>query len=164
MSDNCEIIKLLPELVGGTPKEYCHNKTGWQPQLKMFASYDVPWQDLRFSTNFQSLPGPALQAGNIYSNADVAAALGRTLTAGNKTVNIFNPNTAFGDRLNEVDLRFSKIFKLNEGNSIDANFDIYNTLNSDARTAEITTFGGTWRRPTAVIQGRIFKFGMRWDF
>ena len=131
----------------------------------MIASYDIPWQDLRLSTNFQSLPGPALQAGNIYLSADVTAALGRGLTGGgNKTVNVFDPTTAFGDRLNQVDLRFSKIFKLREGNSVDANFDIYNTLNSDARTAEITTYGGTWRRPTGVIQGRIFKFGMRWDF
>ena len=58
MSDNCQIIAKLPEILGSTPKEFCHNETGWQPQFKMVASFDVPWQDLRLSTNFQSLPGP----------------------------------------------------------------------------------------------------------
>jgi len=83
-------------------------------------------------------------------------------------VNVFDANTLFGDRLYQLDLRFSKIFRLNEGNTIDANFDIYNSLNSDAVLSETTTYagvnGGAWRRPTGVIQGRIFKFGMRWDF
>ena len=165
MTDNCEIVKQLPEVLGILPKEYCHNETGWQPQWKMIGSYDVPWQDLRFSSNFQSLPGPALQANVIYSSASVTPALGRGLTGGgNKTVGVFNPTTSFGDRLYQLDLRFSKIFKLTEGNTVDANFDIYNSLNSDAALAETTTFGGTWRRPTAIVQGRILKFGLRWDF
>jgi hypothetical protein len=165
LSDNCEIVRQLPEALGTTPREFCHNETGWQPQWKMIGSYDIPWQNLRFSSNFQSLPGPALQAAVIYPGADVMTALGRGLTGGgNKTVNVFNPTTSFGDRLYQVDLRFSKIFRVSESNSLDANFDIYNALNSDAALAETTTFGGTWRRPTAIIQGRLFKFGMRWDF
>jgi len=169
MSDNCAIARQLPEILGSTPLDFCHNETGWQPQFKVIASYDVPWHDLRFSSNFQSLPGPALQAGVIYATTDVAASLGRGLTGGgNKTVNIFNPSTSFGDRLNQLDLRFSKIFKVHEGNSVDANFDIYNAINSDAVLSETTTYagtnGGAWRKPTGVIQGRIFKFGMRWDF
>jgi hypothetical protein len=185
MSDNCEIVKQLPEVLTNAisvtagnpyspaavnfPREFCHNETGWQPTWKMIGSYDVPWQNIRFSSNFQSLPGPGLQAGVIYSSADLTAALGRGLSGGgNKTVNVFDPNTAFGDRLYQVDFRFTKIFKVNERNTVDANFDIYNALNSDAATAENQTYttpgGGLWRRPTGVIQGRIFKFGMRWDF
>jgi hypothetical protein len=135
----------------------------------MIGSYDLPWQDIRFSSNFQSLPGPGLQAGVIYSNAAVTPSLGRGLSGGgNKTVNVFDPNTVFGDRRYQVDLRFTRIFTLSDGNTIDANFDICNALNSDAALAENITYtgpsGGAWRRPTGVIQGRIFKFGMRWDF
>jgi len=169
MSDNCEIVRKLPEVLGTTPLEFCHNETGWMPQWKLIGSYDVPWQDLRFSTNFQSLPGPGLQAGVIYAVNDPVAPLPRAITGGgNKTVNVFDTNTAFGDRLYQLDLRFSKIFRVNESNSIDANFDIYNSLNSDAALSETTTYagtnGGAWRKPTGVIQGRIFKFGVRWDF
>jgi hypothetical protein len=169
MADNCEIVAKLPEVLGSTPKEFCHNETGWQPQFGFTGSYDIPWQDLRFSSNFHTVAGPGLQAGVIYSSADVTAALGRGLSGGgNKTVNVFNPTTLFGDRLYQLDLRFSRVFRLHERNSLDANFDIYNTLNSDAVTAETTTYsgvnGGAWRKPTGVIQGRLFKFGMRWDF
>jgi hypothetical protein len=170
MIDDCEIVRALPETLGNTPLEFCHSVTGWQPQFKVVGSWDLPWHGLRFSSNFQSLPGPGLQAGVIYSNAEVTPALRpQGLSGGgNKTVNVFDPNTAFGDRLYQVDLRFSKIFRIGDSNSIDANFDIYNSLNSDAVLSENTTYsgvnGGAWRRPTAVIQGRIFKFGMRWDF
>jgi hypothetical protein len=131
----------------------------------------VPWQDLRLSTNFQSLPGPGLQAAVLYASLTGLDGSNHAITGGgNKTVNLFDPNTSFGDRLNQLDLRFSKIFKWREGSTFDANFDIYNALNSDAVTAETTAYtptaanGGAWRKPTGVIQGRIFKFGMRWDF
>ena len=109
MSDNCEIIKVVPEILTSTvsgmpgvlvttPKEFCHNETGWMPQYKILVAYDVPWHGVRLSSNFQSLP----------------------------------------------------------------------SFNSDAVLSETMAYsganGGAWRKPTAVIQGRIFKFGMRWDF
>ncbi len=76
--------------------------------------------------------------------------------------------TDFGDRLNQLDLRFSKIFKFGSKNTIDANFDIYNAFNSDAVLLENAAYtganGGAWQLPTSVIQGRIIKFGVRWDF
>ena len=171
LSDNCEIVAKLPEVLGSNPKEFCHNVTGWQPNFGGVARYELPWQDLRFSGNFHSVTGPGLQAGVLYANTpEIVAALGgRNLTAGaNKTVNVFDPNTLFGDRLYQMDLRFTKVLKVAEKGSIDVNFDIYNTLNSDAATAETTGYsgvnGGAWRKPTGVIQGRLFKFGMRWDF
>jgi hypothetical protein len=95
--------------------------------------------------------------------------------AGNKSALAIEPfnatgffGTAFGDRLNQLDLRFSKIFKFGRKNTLDANFDIYNAFNSDAVLLESATYsgvnGGTWLLPTSVIQGRIIKFGFRWDF
>jgi hypothetical protein len=173
MTDNCDIIKQLPEaqtVLGlATPLQFCHNDSGMQPQYKMFGSYLLP-AGVRVSGNFQSLPGPAVQAGVIYTGAQMAPALGRAFSAGpngQKSVNIYDPSTAFSDRLNQLDIRFSKIFRIGKG-SFDANFDIYNAFNSDAQLALNTTYsgvnGGTWLRPTSVIQGRIIKFGFRWDF
>ena len=78
------------------------------------------------------------------------------------------PNSTYGDRLNQFDLRFSRIFKFGERGTLDANFDIYNAFNSDAALTETTTYsganGGAWLLPTSVIVGRIIKFGARWDF
>jgi len=170
MNDNCGVIAAAPQLVGSTPVEYCHNESGWQPQLKFLATYELPWYGLRVSGNFQSLPGPGIQAGVIYTGAQLAPALGRPFTAGaagQKTVNVFIPNTVFGDRLNQLDLRFARIFKIGKS-TLDADFDFYNAFNSDASLTQTTAYngtnGGAWLKPTAIIQGRIFKAGIRWDF
>ena len=73
----------------------------------------------------------------------------------------------FGDRLNQLDIRFTKIFKIG-GGTLDTDFDLYNAFNSDASLSLNNTYsgtnGGAWLKPTAIIQGRIFKAGFRWDF
>jgi hypothetical protein len=181
MIDNCDVVQKLPEilttpLAGLSPLQYCHFVSGWAPQYKALASYTLPWQDIRISGNLQSLPGPVRQASVLYTQAQITSALGRPATvAGNKSALAVEPfnatgffGTAFGDRLNQLDLRFSKIFKFGTKSTVDANFDIYNAFNSDAVLLESATYsgvnGGTWLLPTSVIQGRIIKFGVRWDF
>jgi len=181
MLDNCEIVRQLPEILtvpaaGLSPLQDCHFVSGWAPQYKALAAYTLPWQSIRISGNLQSLPGPVRQASVLYTQAQITAALGRPATvAGNKSALVIEPYNAtgffgntFGDRLNQLDLRFSKIFRFGGKNTLDANFDIYNTFNSDAVLLESATYsgvnGGTWLLPTSVIQGRIIKFGVRWDF
>jgi hypothetical protein len=162
----------------------CHFESGWAPQFKLLASYVLPYQ-VRVSGNFQSLPGPARQASVLYAQAQVQAALGRVATvAGNKSALVIEPaiplssasgsgtgtplfGSTFGDRLNQLDVRFSKIFKFGRA-TLDANMDIYNALNSDAVLTEQSAYsgtnGGAWLLPTSVLQGRIVKFGVRLDF
>ena len=180
MLDNCEIVQKLPEilttpLAGLSPLQDCHFVSGWAPQYKALASYTLPWQSIRISGNLQSLPGPVRQASVLYTQAQITAALGRPATvAGNKSALAIEPynatgffGSAFGDRLNQLDLRFSKIFRFGRS-TLDANVDLYNAFNSDAVLLESATYsgvnGGTWLLPTSVIQGRIVKFGFRWDF
>lgn len=169
MADNCQIVQKLPYILGANPLEYCHWETGWEPRYKMLALYTLPWQNIRVSGNYQSLPGPFRQANVLYTQAQITSALGRPATvAGNKSFNTIRTNSTYGDRLNQFDFRFSRIFKLGERGTVDANFDIYNAFNSDAVLLETTTYsgvnGGAWLLPTSVIVGRIIKFGMRWDF
>jgi len=185
--DDCDVASKLPEMFYTTlsPVQLCHFDSGWAPQFKLLAAYILPWQSIRISGNFQSLPGPARQASVLYTQAQITAALGRAATvAGNKSVLAIEPaiplssssgsgtgtplfGSLFGDRLNQLDLRFSKIFHFGRS-TLDANFDIYNALNSDAVLSEQTAYsganGGAWLTPTSVLQGRIIKFGVRWDF
>ena len=73
-----------------------------------------------------------MQAGVIYSVADATAALGRAPSGGgSRTINVIDSGTLLGDRRNQLDLRFSKIFRF-AGATLDANFDIYNITNTDA--------------------------------
>jgi hypothetical protein len=185
--DDCAVSAVLPEMLYSptvSPIQMCHFESGWAPQFKLLGSYILPWQSIRISGTFQSLPGPVRQASVLYTQAQVQAALGRVATiAGNKSVNAIEPafplaippgvgtpgllGTDFGDRLNQLDMRFSKIFKFGSS-QLDANFDIYNALNSDAVLSEQSAYsgtnGGAWLLPTTVLQGRIIKFGVRWDF
>jgi hypothetical protein len=169
-TDICDVAAQLPEVLGNSPLDYCHNVSSWGPQYKAFGVYELPWGDVRVSGNFFSRPGPAIQAGVIYTGAQIAPSLGRPFSAGaagQKTVNVLNDNTVLGDRLNQFDLRFSRIFRF-AGQSLDANLDLFNAFNSDAVLAYTPAYsgtnGGAWLRPTTLVQGRIIKFGVRWDF
>ena len=120
------------------------------------------------SATYQSLPGPQVGSNVIYTNADIAAGkvqgLGRpNFLANQVTINVMEPGTVYGDRLNQIDFRVTKIFNIGQGR-LEANFDVYNLGNSDAILTQINTFGATWTRPTAVIQPRFVKFTARYDF
>jgi hypothetical protein len=69
----------------------------------------------------------------------------------------------YGDRLNQIDLRLTKIVNLGRGR-LDLNVDFFNAFNSDAVIGELGSFGPAWRLPLTVIQPRFVKFGARYDF
>jgi hypothetical protein len=102
---------------------------------------------------------------NIYNNANRTAStdLARPFTNGQANVNLINPGTMWGDRLNQVDLRLTKVLNVGKG-KMDVNVDFYNAFNSDAVLAELGTFGPVWRLPLTVIQPRFVKFAVRYDF
>ena len=151
-----------------TPLEFCHQESPFLTGAKALGSYQLPWYGVRVSATYQSLPGPQIGANVIYTNADIAAGkvqgLGRpTFLANQATVNVMQPGTVYGDRLNQIDFRATKIFNVGKG-KLEANIDVYNLGNSDAILTQINTAGATYLRPTAVIQPRFVKFTARYDF
>jgi outer membrane receptor protein involved in Fe transport len=42
--------------------------------------------------------------------------------------------------------------------------DAYNVTNSNPVLNQNNTYGASWLRPTAVLPGRIFKFGVQAEF
>jgi len=189
MTDNCDIIDDVPEAltVGAaagippqatatgagtiTPASYCHQETPFLTQYKGLVSYNLPWYGIRVSGTLQSLPGPQIVATNIYNNTATNAAgfwqsrttLGRPFTNAQANINIIEPGSEYGDRLNQIDLRFTKIVNVGKGR-IDFNVDVYNAFNSDAVVGELGSVGPVWRLPLTVIQPRFVKFAARWDF
>jgi hypothetical protein len=173
--DNCEIAAQLPEVLNGLtgvapaaglqPISFCHQETGFIPQYKALASYTLPWYGIRIAGTLQSLPGPAMLAQNIYNNANrtTATTLSRPFTLAQANANLLAPGDNYGDRLNQFDIRLTKIVNVGRGR-VDFNVDFFNAFNSDAVIAEIAAFGPAWRRPLTVIQPRFVKFGARWDF
>jgi hypothetical protein len=176
-SDNCEVRAQVPEIALLNP--YCHIETSFLPQYKGIATYIVPKIDVSVSGTFTSKPGiqvsgfgtpvagGAFAANYTISNAAVAPILGRPLagSAPNITVNLIEPHSVLGDRVNELNMRVGKIFRFGRSR---ANFgvDIYNLLNAATPLSYNQAFipNGPWLTPTSVLSARFAKLSMQLDF
>jgi hypothetical protein len=159
MTDNCDVVDDAPEVLVGQSRSFCHFASPYLPMYKALASYTLPWYGVRVSGTLQSLPGPAVVANSIYNNANrlTMTTLTRPFTLAQQNINLIEPGTFYGDRLNQIDLRFTKIVNVGRGR-IDLNVDLYNAFNSDAVTFELGSYGPVWRLPLTVIQPRFVKF------
>jgi hypothetical protein len=165
LTDNCAVLALVPEAAPlGVP--YCRQETDFLTQVKLQSSYTVPNIDVQVSGSFQSLPGPTLAANQVVQNAVVRPSLGRDLSGGaqNVTVNLVAPGTFFGERLNQLDLRFAKVLKVGRTRaSIDV--DLYNAFNVSTVLTENSTYAVTsWRVPTGILTARFAKISLQLDF
>jgi carboxypeptidase family protein len=141
---------------------YCHQDTKFLTQVKGYAAYSLP-AGVQLAATFQSIPGQALAANVTYTSAQVAQSLGRPLsTATTVTVNVIPPGTLYGDRLNQLDLRLGKDFRV-QRYRINASVDLYNVLNSDAVLNENGAYAA-WRRPQSLVRPFFVKFGGQISF
>jgi hypothetical protein len=95
----------------------------------------------------------------VVPNAAVVPTLGRSLSgnAQNVTVEIVKPGSLYGDRVNQLDLRFGKIIRFAGTRRFTPSIDIYNLFNSNAVLTEATTYS-QFRAPTRVMVARMVKF------
>jgi outer membrane receptor protein involved in Fe transport len=166
-TDNCEIVESVPEMLLGavlTPRSHCHVDTAFLTQVKLLGSYTIPGIDVRLAGSFQSIPGPPIQAQLVVPTAVAARSLGRPLAgdAANVTVNIIDPGTVYGERLNQLDVRVSKLFRLGTMRTT-VNLDVNNVMNVNPVTAESPVYT-IWRRPQSILLPRFAKISMQFDF
>jgi hypothetical protein len=139
-------------------------------QVKLQAVYPLP-RAFQLSAVLQNLQGIPRLATYIATNAQIAPSLGRNLGQcgasavcnGTFAVDMIEPGTEFENRLNAVDLKLARIFRIGRAR-IEANVDAYNIFNASAIRAQVNGYGGTWLRPTDVILGRLFKVGAQLTF
>ena len=184
VADNCAVRSQLPELATTTTgtsafgpglglsavtpvSPYCRVAFGVLTQVRGLSSYIVPKIEVQLSAAIQSKPGPMLAAQYAVPNAAVVPSLGRSLSgnAANVTVNLIEPGTLYGDRINQFDLRAAKAWKIGRSRTTFA-VEVYNALNSSAVLSYNTTFvpGGTWLQPLAILSPRFVKFSAEIDF
>jgi hypothetical protein len=165
VTDNCFVVDSPQQARPG----YCRVVRPWwdsQGQLKFNAIYPLPWWGLQTSLTYQNLAGAPHAANYVATNAEVRPTLGRDLASGPSgtvTVPILPPNTSFEDRLQQLDLRFAKVFRVG-GMRVQGMFDIYNALNANTVLGTNPAWGVNWLRPTEVLGPRLFKFGAQVDF
>jgi hypothetical protein len=151
---------------------WCHLDTGWVTRATALASYVVPKVDVLVSGTLRSDQGGML-AANYTIPLTLAQAGGLVGTFANNvapTVNLVQPGTLYGDRVNEVDFKLAKIFRFS-GMRLNAGLEIYNALNANATLTYNQTFNpavpagpGGWLQPTQVMTPRFFKVTAQFDF
>jgi hypothetical protein len=182
IADNCEVRAQIPELLGTSTtltapavtasNPWCHLDTGWVTRATALASYIVPKVDVLVSGTFRSDQG-GLLAANWTIPLTAAQAGGLVGTFANNvspTVNLVQPGTLYGDRVNELDFKLAKIFRFG-GTRLNAGLEIYNALNANAALTYNQTFNpavpagpGGWLQPTQVMTPRFFKLTAQFDF
>jgi hypothetical protein len=186
-TDNCDLLAARPEIgiagatvlnagtgattVGITstlpasvPLEFCHAPGTFLTQVKLLGAYTMPRIDVQVSASVQSLPGPEVTAQYVATSAEVARSLGRPLSGNtpNVTVNLVRPRSVYADRVNQLDLRISKILRFGR-NRTTAGIDIYNALNSSSVLALNNAFA-SWQQPQSILPARFAKLVLQLDF
>jgi hypothetical protein len=162
IADDCDVRQKL----GNNPSLlYCHVTEAFLTQVKGLVAYTLPRVDLQVSATYQTKPGPQVAANYNAPNAAVAGSLGRPLSGAraNVTVNLVEPGTLYGERLHQLDLRFSKLVPF-AGDRTRLNFDIYNALNSSTVLTQNNSFGPAWQSPTLIMVARFIKFSAQVNF
>jgi hypothetical protein len=172
--EDCEVARAVPEAAAAgrvNSDRFCRTQSPFLTQVKMLGAYTLPY-DIQFSGTFQTSPGPEITASSTYANAQIVPSLNRNLSSGaTATVALVEPKTEYGERLYQVDFRFSKRFNLNR-TRFQATMDLYNAVNGNAVLVQSNTYGTTagatagsaWLRPQAILPARIVKFGVQVSF
>jgi hypothetical protein len=151
--------------LNGPSRRFCRVVAPFATQFKGLVSYTIPKVDVQVSSTIQSLPGASLAANLVVSSTTVARTLGRPLAGGanSVTINLIEPQTLFGDRINQVDFRVAKVLRFGRTRT-QVGVDIFNVMNSNVPQGYLQTFGSTWLRPTSVMDARFARISGQIDF
>ncbi len=126
-------------------------------QVTLAGNYMLPG-GVRLSGSLRRATGQPLSR-----NLSVGTALVPGLTQGSVTVKLVPTGEYRLETFNLLDLRFAKVFKV-RGASLEAVVDLFNTLNANAPTGEVQTWGSSLGRPSAIVDGRLVRVGLQFRF
>jgi hypothetical protein len=133
------------------------------------ASYTIPRIDIQVAGAFRSDQGDELAANWTFGQADTVG-LDRALAGGSTTavVNLIEPGTLYGDRVNQFDFRLAKILRFG-GKRTNLGLDVYNVFNANPVLTYSPSFVpneavNTWLRPNSVLTPRFAKISVQFDF
>jgi len=165
-SDSCALQALVPE--SGATNPWCDNSSGWVTRFTALGTYTIPTIDVLVAGTVRSDQGVRLAANwaapnsaTVGLNRPFAGIAGQTVT-----VNLIEPGTLFGDRVNEVNLRIAKVLQFGRTRS-NIGIDIYNIGNVApvlSYNQSFSTATTTWLRPNSVLQARYVKLSAQIDF
>ena len=130
-------------VIDGQPA--CSAGEPWITTVRGLATYTIPKVDVLVSAIFRSQAnvqpggdvatnGASRSANFVMTAAQFLAATGRPLRTGvtSETVNILMPGEIYGDRVNNLDMRFAKVLRF-AGTRANVGVDFYNLTNAKHR-------------------------------
>jgi hypothetical protein len=151
---------------------YCHVSQPWSAgtQVKFLVVYPLPL-GFQTSATYQNIAGIPIVASNPTANAQIVPSLGRNVGScrgaatcnANVNIDLIPPNSVYEDRLQQLDIRFARIFRFGKAR-VRGNFDIYNALNGASILSENAGYGSQWLTPYEIMGGRLFKFSGQIEF
>jgi hypothetical protein len=167
--DRCEVWAKVPEANingNGFSTRFCHVDFPWLSQVKFLTSYTIPKVDVQIGAVVQSIPGFERAALWQAPNARVAASLGRPVSGSlnntTTTIRLIAPGSDYGNRLNQLDLRFGKVIKYGRTRAV-VSADLFNAFNANPVTSESINYSN-WQTPLAVLPARLVKIAVQFDF
>jgi len=156
------------------PAAFCHRESTWLTNLKGLVTYTVPKVDVLVSGTFHSLPYPGnnfpsvanQSIGGVAVASPVQTTLGRPFSNGQAVtfLNLVKPGALYGDRLNDLDLRFGKILKYSRTRTVVA-VDLFNVFNWNTPDVYSTfPYGTSYLNPTNITAARFAKISVQSDF
>jgi hypothetical protein len=178
--DNCDIAAKVPEVYNGAltnPSPFtaatfqladsCHKVESWQTQVRGFAAYTVPKIDVLVSSIMRFQPNALFGVGAVPegNSTGLSALYTDPVATGGRQVNLLEPGQVYGDRINQIDMRFGKIVNLGSKRANIA-IDLLNLFNANTATAYQQNYGdGTqYLQPLQVLNPRFVRFNVTVDF
>jgi hypothetical protein len=157
-TDACYVIDSPQQLFN------CKLAVPYQSRVRVNGSYVLPY-GIQVAAVVQSNPGATYNAMRTYTVAEIQPSLGRPLAGGTRTVSVplVPPYSLFGERINQFDLRGSRIVRSGT-RRVQVNVDLYNVLNASTPVNFNSTYNATWRQPTQILDARLVKFSAQFDF
>jgi len=180
VTDNCEVVAQVPELLNPAltnPSAFpppatqladsCHKAESWQTQFRSLGTYTVPKIDVLLSGIFRSQPNAAFGVGASPegNSTGLSANLATTLNGRSVNVNLLEPGKFFGPRINQLDLRITKILQIGRYRT-SAGADFLNVFNQNTTTAFQQNFGdgSAYLAPTTILNPRLMRLNVTIDF
>ncbi len=159
-TDNCFVVDSPQQLYN------CKSQNPYQHRVRLSGSYPLPW-DFRMAAVFQNLPAANYAANYTVSSAAIAPSLGRPLAGGtaNVTIDLLAPGAEYLDqRITQVDVRLTKTLRFGGARRLQANLDLFNLFNGSTVLQVNSTYGPNWLKPAQILDARLLKFSMQFDF
>ena len=145
----------------------------WNWEARVNLTYRLPW-GFNLYTYWRAQSGiPGARYDAVSSNTNTAQ-LGLTPTTANSANGPLAQGTTYiaqeaygserGPLIEVWNFKAAKVFKIKDRYSIEANYQLYNILNSNAAVATTYLSGSTYGTASSIVAPRVYRFGGVFSF